>query len=284
MTLQQIYTRYLAEREGNVKPATLATYRTLGEAHILPVLGEKEGIGMEEIALLRESVLTKGRSEKTAVFCCGMVKSMLNYGARRGWCPMPAWSVGGQAARPRRSSILTLEEHRKLLSYLTADRTHKNIGLYLAATTGITRAELCNLTWQDIDFKARALHVRGDAARSIPLASAQIRFLRPEKGRHLPELFVMSNADVPATVDAVRWYAKTVFKALGMAGHQIKDLRDTFAVRCLESGCDLSGLATLLGTSDYTNLMKAYGQYLRHDSRGDIERMMEGLVMNSPHQ
>lgn len=277
MTLRQIYTRYLAEREGHVKPATLSTYRTLGEAHILPVLGEKEGIGFEEIALLRESVLAKGRSEKTAVFCCGMVKTMLNYGARQGWCTMPAWSVAGQATRPRHSSILTLEEHRKLLSYLTANRTHKNIGLYLAATTGITRAELCNLTWQDIDFKARALHVRGDASRSIPLAAAQVRYIRPEKKRYLGELFVMSNADVPATVDAVRWYAKTVFKGLGLAGHQIKDLRDSFAVRCLESGCDLSGLASLLGTTDYTNLMKAYGQYLRRDGRGDMERMMEGL-------
>ena len=283
MTFQDIYTRWISDESRNVKSATNATYATLATTHIIPALGEKEGIGLEDVTEMMDEIQQKGLSRKTAWLCGNLVKTVLNYAARKGWCSMPAWNVPMQTAgQTRREAILTKDEHRKLLAYLVSDRTPRNIGLYLAATTGITRSELCNLIWQDIDFDNRLLHVvdseNGSIQRSIPLADAQLDFLLPERGIHLPENYVTSNGDTPSTVDAVRWYSGVVFKGLGLDGHQFKDLRESFAVRCLESGCGLVVLAALLGRNDYTNLVKAYGKYIRQDPKGDMERMMEELT------
>jgi len=70
--------------------------------------------------------------------------------------------------------------------------------------------ELCHLTWQDIDLKAKVLHVRGNASRyykvdagtgertwvvkkeeeaqerAIPLAPPQVKFLGQEEGKYRP--------------------------------------------------------------------------------------------------
>ena len=285
MTFQEIYTRWISDESRNVKSATNATYATLATVHILPILGQKEDIGLEDVTAMMDSIQGKGLSRKTALLCSNVVKSVLKYASRKGWCAMPVWTVSTRnTGKARREAVLSEIEHRKLLAYLVADRTPRNIGLYLAATTGITRSELCHLRWQDIDFENRLLHVvdfdNDSIVRSIPLTDAQLDFLLPERGMHRPEIYVNSNGDTPSTADALRWYTSVVFNELGLGEHQFKDLRESFAVRCLESGCDLVGLATLLGRIDYTNLVKAFGKYIRRNPRQDMERMMKGLTVN----
>ena len=285
MTFSTLYTTWLAEKNSTAKATSLSTYSILAEKHILPVLGEKEEIGLEDVSAMMDSIQGKGLSRKTALLCSNVVKSVLKYAARKGWCAMPDWTVSTRnASQARREAVLSEKEHRKLLAYLVADRTPRNIGLFLAATTGITRSELCHLRWQDIDFDNRLLHVvdpdNGSILRSIPLTDVQLDFLLPERGMHRPDIYVNSNGDTPSTADALRWYSGVVFNELGLGEHQFKDLRESFAIRCLESGCDLVGLAALLGRIDYTNLVKAYGKYLRRNPRQDMERMMKGLTVN----
>ena len=92
-----------------------------------------------------------------------------------------------------------------------------------------------------------------ESARAIPLTDEQLEFLKKEKEQHLPELFLFSNDKIPIDARVLRHYTESMFKMLGIKSHQFKDLRHSFAVRCLESGCDLVTLGALLGTESYTD-------------------------------
>ena len=285
MTFKEIFYGWMEEKAKSVKPATIRTYGILAERHVLPVLGELESVSREDVDRLLEALREKGMSQKTSFDCSNLVKTVLNYAARKGWCHMPVWTIEGQHGRVKRGlAVLSLEEERKLLDYLRSDRSTRSIGLYLAVTTGVTLKEMCDLTWQDIDFDNQVLHVR-DAIRStegstrdIPLAAEQLRFLEAEKGAHLPHTFIVNNGERPADVSTLRLHTKGVFRKLGLDGHQFKDLRDSFAVRLVEIGCDLFNLAALLGNTDYDNLVKTYGPYARRTARTDMERMMNLLA------
>ena len=206
------------------------------------------------------------------------------------------------AGQRNKADIFTPREQKKLLEYLTANRSYRNYGIYLAITAGVTSGELCSLRWKDIDFAAKVLHIRGflsyrreqdeetgeekwtayseekTAPRDIPLAPQQLRFFKKEEGLHHPEHFLLTGGDNPLSTRALQLHVAGLFKNLNIKGHQFKDLRHTFAVRCLESGCNYNSLATLLGITDVNNLIKTYGKYVKQDLRRDMERMMEGMT------
>ena len=144
---------------------------------------------------------------------------------------MPTWNTKRHVANKRKElRPLNLDEQKTLIGQVIKEPTPRNIAVYLALTTGVSSGELCNLHWQDIDFKARVLHIRGiiqsyydiDAdtktkrwmvskesqteARDIPLAAAQLAFLKTEVSTHLPENYIFSNNVKPAEARSVRQY------------------------------------------------------------------------------
>ena len=303
MPFSSLFAAWLAEKTQTAKATSLSTYSILAEKHILPVLGEKEVIGESDIDLLQQTILAKGLSPKTAFICANLVKTVLNYASRQGWCQPPAWTLKDPTAERRnKAAIFTPAQQKKLLDYLTANRTYRNYAIYLALTAGVTSGELCSLRWQDIDFTAKVLHVRGflsyrreqdeetgdqkwtayreekTAPRDIPLAPQQLRYLKPEARLHQPESFLLTGSDTPLSTRALQLHVAGFFKNLDIKNHQFKDLRHTFAVRCLESGCNYHSLAALLGSTDVNNLIKTYGKYVRQNLRRDVERMMDHMM------
>lgn len=302
MKLQEVYKLWIAEKAKTLRPVSLSTYMLVAEKQILPVLGKKEIITPEDVRAMQEAARANGLGEKSVYDCVNMLRGMLTFAARRGLGPMPSWSASKQdVTKQEEINPLSVEEQKKVIQYIAENRTPKGIGLYLALTTGITVGELCSLTWQDIDIKAKVLHVRGivsryyavdidtnerswaysqessTSGRIIPLSSDQIGFLKDEVTDHLPELFVTSNSAVPTDARVLRAYLKGVFKILSIKGHQFKDLRHGFAVRCLESGCDIVTLAALLGTNSLKHIMDTYSPYVHSTPRRSMEAMMKML-------
>ena len=304
MKIKEIYNRWKAEKKEALKPTSYSTYVLMAEKHILPVIGEAEAIDEEGFKAFLKGLEEKGCSAKTTRDCGIILMGIIRYAAKNGWWPMPTWSntkgVAKKAEKPE-VAVLSIGQQKAIAEYCVENRNPRNIGIYLALTTGLRVGELCSLRWDDIDLENNYLHLCGTVsrhyefneetesrswstgtptdtgARAIPLASAQVEFLRPEEGQHLRENYIFSNTLVPADPRVVRTYAKAIFKTLGIKGHQYKDFRHSFAVRCLQCGCDYPTLAKLLGTDSIENLVKTYKGFVKENPRAVMEAFMKGM-------
>ena len=302
MTFQEVYEAWKADKQKTLRPATFSTYVFLVEKHILPQIADKGPIGKEDIDALREAIPATGVSEKTAYDAIKVLRGILRFASEEFQWPMPIGPISGKSVMKKPEfRLLSSEEQNAILDHIRVNRTPRNIGFYLALTTGVTVGELANLTWQDIDARSRVLHVRGivsryykidgdvrkwalerdneSSRRDIPLSDAQADFLAEEEGRHLKELFIMSNSTNPADARVIREAFKTLCKKLGLKGVQFKDARHSFAIRFLEAGGDYATLAGILGIGNVTKMVELYEPYLERNPRAQMNAMMNWMLL-----
>ena len=176
MTFREVFYNWIEERAKSVKPNSIKTYSTIAEKYVLPQLGELESVSQLDVERMQAAILAAGKSKKTAFDCANMVKTSLNYAARQGWCALPSWNIESQGITYKQElSLISPTQQRRFLEYLADNRSPRTIGYYLAVTTGITMKEMCDLTWQDIDYdnlvriygKYAKLHTRKDMERMM---------------------------------------------------------------------------------------------------------------------
>ena len=158
--------------------------------------------------------------------------------------------------KPRRlPTVLTVEEAARVINS-ASNLFHRAI-LMTLYSTGMRRAELCNLMVSDIDSGQMVVHVRngkGARDRNIPLDPKLLETLRQYWRWMHPKTYLF-----PGTVN--NWRAdkpispKVVWEACREAAQRAgitkpvrpHTMRHSFATHRLESGCDLMTLQTLLG-------------------------------------
>lgn len=249
---------------------------------------------------IREEVVKAGGSQKTAKDVSVLLMGILRYGAKEGLCPMPNWQTKAKKTTgPQPITILNLKQEKQLLKQLAEEPNYRNIGIYLALTAGLKQGEICALTWQDIDLEHGYIHIRGSQGyiyavngearewrrkteaesnaqpRDIPLADEQIAFLKPIIQGHRPELLVLSNSETPMHPRTLRQYLTTLLKKQNLPPVTFRDLRHTFAVRCLEAGVDFVTLAQLLGNDSVAATVSTYQNFVQPQPRKSLQAMLK---------
>ena len=227
-----------------------------------------------ELRDFQEELQAKGLSPKTVKDVVGVLHNILYFGEEKGLLGhAPKRPAAKAEQKADEITVLTLDEERRLLRGLGEGTTLRDIGLYLALTCGLEASEVCTLRWQDLDLERGLVHIIGeDASRSIPLSNEQVRFIAPLSKGHLPHEYVIYGNGRPLEPRYLRAYSK---RRLG--GVDIKTLRHSFAVRCLESGTGLVALGRLLGVASVQALANRYGRYIPMALRDSMEKMMASL-------
>ena len=159
-TFIDIATRWLEEFAGNVSPKTVEHYRRFLEYYIYPSLGESLDITEEDVKKLLEKKRTEGFSEGTVYAIPKLIWRILSFASAEGLCKAPEWDfVMGRPEKMNPTVILTQEQERRLLDYLTENPTPKNLGIYLILTAGISVGEVLALTWADVSFTLKRIRV-----------------------------------------------------------------------------------------------------------------------------
>lgn len=297
-----IYTAWKKGKQATLKPASYSTYVLLAEKYLLPKLKDKETITEADMEAIREEVVKAGGSQKTAKDVSVLLMGILRYGAKEGLCPMPNWQTKAkETTGPQPITILNLKQEKQLLKQLAEEPNYRNIGIYLALTAGLKQGEICALTWQDIDLEHGYIHIRGSQGyiyavngdvrewrwkteaessaqpREIPLADEQIAFLKPIIQGHRPELLVLSNSETPMHPRTLRQYLTTLLKKQNLPPVTFRDLRHTFAVRCLEAGVDFVTLAQLLGNDSVAATVSTYQNFVQPQPRKSLQAMLKRL-------
>ena len=193
------------------------------------------------------------------------LRTIFIWAQRQGWIEKNPFRLGAplidRASEVARTRILTLDEEERLLTACTGNRAHLRPLIIAAIDTGCRRGELFKLTWADVDFEARLIHVRAinaktNRARNVGMTMRLMNELR--------QLWESSSRDQTALVFGLTSNVKHSFvstcKAAGIDDLHFHDLRHTNITRMIQAGMPhteamkISGHQTLDMLNRYVNV------------------------------
>lgn len=149
------------------------------------------------------------------------------------------------------------------------------------AYSGVRIGEAQNVTWKDVNFTRRQLHVRGDPKTATKNGETRYVPLIPELEQMMKELrAARPNDRVDQPVMRVFECQNSMTNAaakIGMKRITHHDLRHLFATICIESGVDIPTVSRWLGHKDGGALcMKTYGHLRQDHSLAQAQRVSFG--------
>lgn len=159
--------------------------------------------------------------------------------------PALAWKRLRTPEPPARTRFLRQEEYAALIE--AADPALRLI-IRFACATGLRKANILNLDWNEVDLSASlvTVNVKGDKTHTVKLTPdlrAALATINHREGL----VFMVTNF-------RKRWYA--ALKTAGLEGFRFHDLRHTFASWARISGADLADIKDALGHSSVAVTMR----------------------------
>lgn len=232
-TDESFFTLHLARPFGNKTPSELVTL---------------------DIDRLRIQKL-KTRSPQTVKHILSLLRRIILFGVKNGYCPMPEPSrlnFTFPIVDNQKTENLTQEQMTAFLHALD-EEPDQNAAAFirLALSTGMRKGALMALQWADIDFERGFITLRGDAAKNektakIPMSSAARAIL--EKVERTGSPFVFPGRNGGQRKDFKRIAARVRDKAgLTKEFRPLHGLRHTFASWLASTGAvDIYTLQKLL--------------------------------------
>jgi integrase len=205
----------------------------------------------------------------------------------------------------RRDSMqpYTMDEARRLLQAAQYNRLHALFEL--AVRTGMRRGELLGLTWADIDFDQRVLHIRrsltivrgqkvinspktATSVRTLPLTDECIHALKQHQERQAVEEATAKRWEACGYVfttrsgglinpEAANRALNSIIKLAGIRKVRFHDLRHTAATLMLEQGVEMKVISSLLGHARISITADTYTQVRSRLQQQALHALGDGL-------
>lgn len=297
---------WLSSKKSQVKPATYAKYTGILTNHILSYFGETElrRIREKEIYAFTEHLSeAQHLSAKTVRDILSVLKMLLRFSARRGFCkPLRLEDIQIKCPPPK-PRVFTKEEQERLEQLVFSDLQPRFIGILISLYTGLRIGELCALKWADVG--GDTLSVRKTLQRVQTFASeksapkTRIVIETPKSlcsVREIPlpdflipilKKFRTENAYVLTgrkTHTEPRAYSNLFRRCLEQCGIQnasFHTLRHTFATRCIESGMDVKSLSEILGHASVQITLNRYVHSSMEFKRRQMQKLAPPLFSHS---
>ena len=288
-----------------LKDSTILKYEFLLDKHINPVLG---GIRLSQLSstvvneflyqkmnnggLRNHSSLSPSYVRTITI----IIQAVLAFAAAEGYCPPSAAPIYKPAPEKRNLQIMEIATQRRLESLCRKNRNGTTTGILLALYAGLRIGEVCALTWEDVDFQDKIIHVRRTVSRArgetgstktvltitgpkskasvrdIPISEPLLDGLREMKKRSRSQYVVSDHIGFLST--RTFDYRYRHFLRLHRMDHiHFHALRHTFATRCIESGVDEKSLSEMLGHASVSTTMDIYVHPSMELKRQQIQKM-----------
>ncbi len=309
-TLADYLARWLLDYGApNLKPTTLASYRTLADRHVIPALGAVplSDLTAQAVSAWQADMLRKpgrgGRalSLKRVANARMMLHTALQEAVRLGVISSnPVARVRPPKQTPKKVEGFTLVQVEALTA--TAEG-HRLEALFATAwQTGMRMGELLGLRWTDVDFDAGTVRVEATAAstggpvfiqtpkteagtRTLALPPPTMAAIRAHRARQAQErlkagkawqdrglVFPTSKGTpiMPTSLEKT-WYA--VRDRAGLPPFGFHSLRHTYASLALSSGVALEMVSENLGHKNPGFTKRVYAAYLLDAKRAAADTM-----------
>ena len=279
--------RYVEQERGR-KASTLADYRSVVNAHLLPAFGGEplERVDTEMIehwlaAQLRAGELSRRSLQKMVVLLNGIFRR-----ARKVWrLPQNPVADVERLGAPTRTDI-AFYSPEEVHALVRAAGDEQDQALFLtAALSGLRMGELLALRWRDVDFAAQSLRVtasytagrlgtpKSGLGRVVPLvddvAQALARLAQRELWTGADDLVFAGQLGGHLDGSALRRRFKRARDAAGLRPLRFHDLRHTFGSIAIRTA-DPRELQEWMGHSDFSTTQV----YLHYKPRADAARRL----------
>lgn len=285
------------------KASTLGDYERILKNHVGPAFNNRQ---VDQITRLevKDFLLSKirdGLAPSTITHMKNVISGVLSRALEAGVIDNnPALNLGRLfKSKPRGQDInpFTWEELDELLETFARKWPRYYPLILCLARTGLCFGEAAALTWDDIDFQARAIHVRRGLSRmqivtpksgktrtvdmSRQLAGA-LQAVHTEKKREAlaagvgrPTKFVFTNRS-GGLVDINHFRARVWNKALKAAKlthHRIHDLRHTYATLRISKGDNIADVSNQLGHHSIKLTLDQYYHWLPGKAKNEVDAL-----------
>ncbi len=290
------------------KKSTAHKYEFLITKHILPDLGalKIQKITVIDLNNFAEIKLDSGGLNSSKKLSKSYVRSIMlivnsimNFAAQEGLC-MPLKSKIYKPIPDKKELIVLNSNELKLLEErLESDFSLTAIGTLIAMKTGLRIGEVCALTWDDIDFENKILHVRNTVSRvrnesdlksktklildtpkttsslrDIPFTDSLDTILKTAFKTSTSKFIISDNeAFVSPRTFEYRYHA--LLRKYDLPDVNFHVLRHSFATRCIECGVDVKSLSEILGHSNVSITLNTYVHSSIEMKRKQLEKIFE---------
>lgn len=279
---KEVAEEYITMHKRDLRPTSYASYLHLLKKRILPALGEIRvtKITNETIQEFVNISQENGYSKHGTRDCVSIVKLVLKYGAKKGYCKESVMEVKyAREDRKKKQSFLNNEEYTKLFRFCIEHPGKRTLPTLISMTTGIRIGEVCALKYGDIDFDKATINIERSVKRvSIPSKKSFIEISDPktvssirvvpilpevlkavESTRLADDVYISSGDNkLPLEPRSYRQKYGRLLKSLDIAPHTFHDLRHTFASRCINAGSDARTVADILGHANVEMTLNTY--------------------------
>ena len=249
--------------------------------HILPYLG---GYRLRDITPMQiQAVMARLSDKSNSLQAKALVhlRSIFQAAEENGLVaksPVSAMLKAG-GKRTSEKTALTPQESRLLLERVE-NRRAKTF-LLTALHTGMRRGEIVALKWEDIDFKAKVIHIRRNAVmgryettvsdemkpkaakRDVPLSEELEAWLLAQKRNTHSQYVIAMQNHKPLTKSSYKSMWKLIERELPDAHVTAHILRHTYITRLFEAGLDIKEIQYLAGHSTVDMTLGVYIHYDR---------------------
>lgn len=276
--------------ELNVKPSTLATYRSRINGAYARAFGTRKlsTIGPEDVQRFLTHKNTEGVSASTVRAYLVQLREVFSHAVLWGYLARnPCDGIKAPRVLHKEMGFLTPDEVRALLDAADPD---DHALLATAVMTGMRQGELLALQWDDIDWRAGTIRVhrsvyRGDfidpkttySVRTVGMTKRLAAILMDRKiaAPYSPWDLVFCSKD-GTPLDQANLYNRMFQPTLRRAGLRrirFHDLRHTYASMLINQGENLKYVQAQLGHASITTTVDRYGHLMPDAHVGASERL-----------
>ena len=302
-TVREIAGAWKEYKRPYVKQSTMAAYVLILENHILPCLGDKDSLYEQEVQAFVLQKLEKGLSIKTIKDILIVLKMVMKFGVKNEWMNYYEWDIKYPTSTGNKElEVLSVANHRKILSYIQSHFTFTGLGIYISLSTGLRIGEICALKWSDINVIdgtitvsrtiERIYIIEGEkkhtelvintsktknSCREIPMSKELLAMIKPLKKVLNDDFYVLTNNERPTEPRTYRNYYNNLMVKLNIPKLKYHGLRHSFATRCIEAGCDYKTVSVLLGHSNISTTLDLYVHPNMEQKKRCITKMFKSL-------
>ncbi len=302
-TFDSILEEWLEHNKLHLKGATINKYNYLIRTHISPEVGNVKiaDISTSEINLFLENKLKNGRKDGKGGLSPSYVKTLaiiiesaLDFAIEEGVYTIPKKTIYKPRSLKKDINILSSEDVKKIENISDDKKDLVWLGVYLALHTGMRIGEICALSWSDIDFNEKVIHVNhtltrvldigsktkvildspktASSRRDIPICSILYTFLFDEFKKRKSD-FVVSENNTFVDTRTFEYRYKRFLEKNDIQIINFHSLRHTFATRCVQAGVDIKSLSEILGHANVSITLNTYVHSTLEAKRNQLEKL-----------
>ena len=300
--------RWLELKKVNVKESSFIRYKNNVELHIKPHFASLN-VGEITTTMLDDYysyLLTDGKisgcgglSSKSVTEIFSLLRSVLLFAQTNNEeirCAFHRFNSRNSQLKEMR--VLSEDEERILVAYLTFDTDLTKLGILLALYTGLRIGELCALQWKDFDFENSTIKIHStlqrlqkndpqepmkthiiitqpksySSYRLIPIPSCLLNTIKSHQ--NLPNNYLLTGLhSVFVEPRTLQNRFKRILKECNIDNANFHSLRHTFATRCVEAGFDIKSLSEILGHSSVKITLDRYVHSTIEQKRINMDKL-----------